>query len=349
VSDNRQSYWVNAFNDGIRGLQDADKIVPFAKLSSDDPKVPEAKAKLAQAEASLRKAVAYDPTKAKAYSNLALALALQGKNAESSEVLERGLAAVPESEPDRGDILAQKERLTGSAVHEKLAAKDYDGAIVLLEQQLAKSPNDFGALNQAAEASYQKAQALEAAKDTAGFQAAYAKAGGYFKRAADAATDAKDKGSLTFNYALSTLNSNDKSQVKDMSKAVFDALQTDKQNGQMHMMLARAYQVMGMDAKASEHALVGRGLGEDAEKIADIGAYVAALPKASEGAKLVAEKGAPDEVRRITTGGQKLDVWFYWPANRAYAMLDGRKITEAKLDEYGSAAPAQSAAAKKKS
>jgi Tfp pilus assembly protein PilF len=347
VDQNRLAYWTVAFNDGIRGLQDADKIVTLDKIAtSTDPKAAEAKAKVAEAEASLKKAQAYWPSKAKTYPNLAVAQALQGKTAEASATLDRGLAAVPESDPDRKEIVERKEQVAGSVVSEKLNNKDYDAALAMLDAQLAKTPNDFTALNQAAEASYSKAQGLEAAKDTAGAGVAYAKAAGYFQRAAAVATDAKDKGSLFFNYTLATLNSNDKAQIKDMTKATFDQLQTDKQNGQLHMMLARGYQVIGMDDKASEHALVGRALGSDAEKLPDVKAYVDALPKTSDGGKLVAEKGAPDEVRRITTGNQKLDVWFYWPANRAYAMLDGRKISAATLDEYG--APAAPAATAKK-
>ncbi len=347
VSKNQEHYWVVSFNEGILALQEANKIVPFEKLNTDDPKVPEAKAKLAQAEASLRKAAAYNPTKAKAYSNLALALALPGKTEESNAAIAQGLANVPMDDPERKEIVDQQDRLVGGAVADKLNAKDYDGAIQLIDAQLAKTPNDFSLLNQAAEASYSKAQAAEAAKDTATTTKAYSQSAGYFKRAADVA-DAKDKSSLIFNYALATLSSNDKAQIKEMTKPVFDQLQVDKQNGQMHMMLARGYQVAGMDDKASEHALVGRGLSDDAEKITDIGAYVAALPKASEGAKIVTEKGAPDDVRRINTGAQKLDVWFYWPANRAFAMLDGRKISEAKLDEYAAAPAASTASAKKK-
>jgi predicted Zn-dependent protease len=346
VEQNRLSYWTTAFNEGIKSLQDANTIVPLEKIPTekDNPKVVDARAKLVASEKSLRAAAALWPSKAKTYPNLAMAMALQGKHAEADAVLDEGLKAVPESDPERAELVQRKEGLVSQAVAEKTAAKDYDGALTLLDGLLDKNPKDFTLLNQAAEASYSKAQALETAKDSTGASAAYARAGGYFKRASDVAEKPEDKASLMFNYSLATHNSGDKAKIKDMSKDVYDYLQTDKSHGQLHLMLARAYQVIGMEDKASEHALVGRALGKDAETLTDIAGYVAAVPKASDGAKVIAEKGAPEDVRRIETGGQKLDVWFYWSANRAYAMLNGRRISSANLDEYG-AAPATKAAA----
>jgi len=168
ATQNRKSYWVNYYNEGLSKYKSADSIMAVKEiLNSTDPKAADAKAKLAQSEISFRKAVALSPKELPAYNNLAIVLALQGKFLEANEIVETGLKLDPQNK----DLLDRKANMVRNAVAEKLKAGDYEGALALMDQILANSPNDYDLLVQAAQTAFEQGEKLEEKKD-AGAKAA---------------------------------------------------------------------------------------------------------------------------------------------------------------------------------
>ena len=339
AEDNRDFFFAKYYNDGLAKYKEATGIMKAEDIpNSTDPKAAEAKAKLALAEAGFRKALLINKTKAVAYDNLAIMLALQGKFADAGPVVEAGLAnAVPKDGEEYGRLTKRKDSLYNNRVVELLKANDYDGALTMLDGVLERSPNDFGALSQAAQTAFTKAQKLVEAKDEAGAKAMFGRAAGYFGRAAAAAPDPTNKNDMLYNQAIASQQAAD---YKGAATIAYGLVQDNPKEISYHRLLRGGYDKMGAQKKADEQTWVILGMNESATTVADIAGFVAKVPKASEGGKLLVDLGPPDEIRQFTNGDLKVDVWYWWTKKRAVAFTSGHQVGAANFGEFAPDAPA---------
>lgn len=347
ATDNRDYFFVKYYNAGLAKYKEANAIIPAEEIpNSTDPKVADARALLAEAEAQFANALLVNPTKAGAYDNLAIMLALQGKFDEAGPVVDRGLAQAEPKEGDEYDRLKQrKDSLYNNAVVEKLQKGDYAGAIAMLEGILVRSPDDFAVLTRAAQTTFEHAQKLGEAKDEAAAQAAYAKAAGYFGRASANAPDAQNKADMKYNAAIASQQAGD---AKAAATAAFELVQASPRDLSYHQLLRTGYEKMGATDKSTEQTWVILGLNKSATVVEDIAGFTAKVGKTSEGGKALAAHGAPDEIRQFTNGDLKVDVWYWWDKKRCAAFTSGRQVGSANFGEFAAEAPTAKAGGTKK-
>jgi tetratricopeptide (TPR) repeat protein len=286
---------------------------------------------------AFQKAIDINDTRAIAYDNMAIMLALQGKFDQAGPVVDAGLAkSEPKDGPEYERLKNRKDSLYNNAVVERLKANDYDGAIAMLDGILAKNPNDFNVLTRAAQTAFDKAKKAEEAKDEPTAKAAYIQAAGYFGRAVAAAPDETNKKDMMYNQVVATQAGGD---AKGAAKVAFDLVQLDPKDVTYHRLLRSAYQKMGAADKDAEEVWAILGLGDTATPVADVTAFLATVPKTGEAAKALAEHGPPDEVRQFTSGDTKVDVWYWWTKKRCIAFTGGRQVGAANFGEFASDAP----------
>lgn len=348
ATDNRDFFFARYYNAGLVKYREATEIVPAEDIpNSTDPKVEQAKAGLAAAAEQFRNALLIDKTKAVAYDNLAIMLALQGKFAEAGPVVDEGLAnAMPKSGDEYGRLTQRKDSLYNNAVVEKLQHGDYDGAIAMLEGVLERSPDDPAVLMRLANTTFEQAQKLGEAKNEAGAKAAYAKAAGYFGRASAAASDAQTKNDMMYNAAVASQQAGD---GKAAAKAAFSLVQDNPKEASYHRLLRSGYDKMGAEAKTTEETWVILGLNDSATPVADLAGFTAKVAKGSDSGKALAQHGPPDEIRQDTIDKLTVEVWYWWAKKRAVAFTGGRKVGEAEFGVFADApaTPASKAGAKK--
>jgi tetratricopeptide (TPR) repeat protein len=335
---NRKSYWVQYYNAGLSKYKEADAIIPVAEiLESKDPKVDQAKAKLAESEVAYRKAVAISSKELAAYNSLAVVLALQGKFDEASTVIDQGLAI----DPNDADLLKRKESMTTNNVTKLLKGGDYDGALALMDKQMAKNGDDYGTLVLAAQTSFEQAQKLEEKKDP-GAKAAYSRAQGYYGRAAAVAPDAANKRDMSYNQAVAAQNTGDELMG---AKLTFGLVQDNPKDKALHGMLRGFYDRLGSKKKADDEVWVILGLNDNATAVTDIAAYTAKVVKTTEAGKTLASQGPPEEVKQFKSGETQIDLWYYWSKKLCFAFTGGRQVGSANFGEFGPEGPPPAPAA----
>ena len=337
ATQNRKSYWVNYYNDGLSKYKSADSIVKVAELlNSNDPNAPAARAKLAESELSFRKAIALSPKEIGAYNNLAIVEALQGKFPEANATIEKGLAIDPKNE----DLLNRQKSMVVNAIKPKLDAGDYEGALAIMDQVIAGTPGDYDRLVQAAQVSYEYAEKLDKdKKDTA--KAMYGRSAGYYAKAAAAAADASAKRDMTYNQAIASQNAGDN---LGSAKLVWGLVQDNPKDKALHSMLRGAYDRMGSKKKADDEVWVILGLNDTATPVADVPGYIAKVVKTSDAGKTLTAQGAPEDVRQFKSGETQIDLWYYWNKKQVFAFASGRQVGTANWGEFGPETATPSAA-----
>ena len=328
ATQNRKSYWVNYYNEGLSKYKSADSVMAVKEiLTSTDPKAAEAKARLALSETSFRKAVALSPKEMGAYNNLAIVLALQGKFPEANEVIETGLKLDPENK----DLKDRKSSMVVNALAEKIKAGDYEAGLALLDQMLVTSPNDYDRLVQAAQTSFEYGEKLEEKKD-AGAKAAFARAQGYYGRSAGAAPDAGAKKDMTYNQAIAAQKAG---QDLESAKLVWGLVQDNPKDKALQGMLRSSYDRMGSKKKADDQVWVVLGLNDTATPVADMPGYTAKVVKTSDAGKTLTAQGNPEEIRQFKSGETQIDLWYYWNKKQVFAFAGGRQVGSANWGEFG--------------
>lgn len=345
ATDNRDYYFNNAYNEGLKRYQEATKILPAEEIpNSSAPEAALAKAKLAEAQVYFQKAIDLNGKRAIAYDNLAIMKALQGDFAGAGTIVDQGLAnAEPKDGEEYKRLQNRKDSLYNNAVVERLKNNDYDGAIAMLDGILAKTPNDYDVLSRAAQTSFDKAKKAEEAKDEAGAKAAYAQAAGYFGRSVPNAPDEENKRNSMFNQVVAAQGAGD---AKTVAQVAYDLVQIDPKDASYHRLLRSGYDKLGNEAKAQEEVWAILGLGDNAKAVEDLPGYLAKVVKTSEAGKALAEHGEPEEVRQFTSGDTNVDVWYWWTKKRCAAFTGGRKVGEANFGEFQPDPPAKPAATK---
>jgi tetratricopeptide (TPR) repeat protein len=346
AEDNRDFFFARYYNEGLTKYKEATAIMKVEDIpNSTDPKAAEAKAKLAEAERGFRKALLINESKAAAYDNLAIMLALQGKFADAGPIVDQGLAnAVPKEGDEYERLKQRKDSLYNNRVVELLKANDYDGALTLLDGVLERNPNEFAALSRAAQTAFEKAQKQGEAKDEAGAKATYKRAADYFSRASAAAPDETNKNDMKYNQAIAAQQAGE---AKMAAEAAYALVQVNPKELSYHRVLRGAYDKMGAQKKVDEQTWVILGLNENATVVADIPGFTAKVPKTSEAGKLLAELGPPDEIRQFVNGDLKVDVFYWWTKKRAAAFTGGRQVGTANFGEFAADVPAPTKSAAK--
>lgn len=339
AQDNRDFFFAKFYNAGLGKYKKATEIMPAEQIpNSTDPKAAEAKAKLAEAEVDFRKALLMNPEKAIAYDNLAIMLALQGRFADAGAIVEQGLAnALPKEGEEYGRLTKRKDSMYSNAVVDDIKKGDFDAALAKLDNVLAKDPNDFGVLTNAAQTTYTQAETLTTRKDEAGAKAAFMRAAAYFNRASAAAPDAEKKNDMLYNAAVASQRAGD---AKAAANAAYTLVQANPKSLDYHRLLRTGYDKMGAQKKADEQTWVILGMNDQAQVVADLPGFVAKVAKTSESGKALAEHGPPDEIRQFTNGDLKVDVWYWWTKKRAVAFTGGRRVGAANFGEFAPDAPA---------
>jgi Flp pilus assembly protein TadD len=320
---------VKYYNEGLQKYREANAIIPVDEiLNSKDPKVVDAKAKLAEAERGFKKAIAVSSREVKAYDNLAIVEALQGNFDGANATIDAGLAIDPSNE----ELKNRKESMLTNTVTDALKAGDYPGAIATLDHILIKSPNDFGLLARAAQVNFEYGQKLDEKKDEANAKTTYTKAAEYFGRASAAAPSDQDKKDMKFNQSVALQNAGD---FKGAAHIVFDLVQESPKDRNFQSMLRGAYDRMGSKKKADDEVWVILGLNDNAIAVPDVAAYTTKVVKSSDAGKTLGAQGAPEEVRQFKSGETQIDIWYYWAKKLTFAFAGGRQVGMANFGEFG--------------
>jgi tetratricopeptide (TPR) repeat protein len=330
AKQNRHAYWVQYYNAGLTKYKEADQIFPVGDLlNSKDSKVDAAKAKLAESEVFFRKAVVLSPGEedCKASNNLAVVLTLQGKFDESGAVAENGLKLCPNNE----ELKKRLEILKMNRVTGQLKSGDYETALATMDQQLARDPSDYNLLVRAAQTAFEQGDKLDEKKDPAA-KAVYARAQGYYGRAAAAAPDAQNKKDMTYNQAIAAQKAGADA---ESAKLVFALVQDNPKDKALHGLLRSAFDRIGNKKKADDEVWVILGLNDNATAVADIPGYLTKVAKTSDAGKTLAANGPPEEVKQFKSGDTQIDIWYYWPKKLTYAFAGGRQVGTANFGDFG--------------
>jgi tetratricopeptide (TPR) repeat protein len=328
LKNNRKSYWVQYYNQGLGHYKEASAIMkPEDIPNSTDPKAVDARAKLAAAEVSFKNAVAISSQEITAYNNLAIVQALQGKFDDAEATVEAGLKI----KPDDQDLKDRKDSMVDNAIKEKIKGGDYTGGLTMLDAMLAKKPNDYPLLVLAAQTAFDQGDKTKD-KDPAGGKAAYARAAGYYGHAADNGPAAQDKHDMRFNEAVAFQNAGDD---LNEAKVLFALVQDAPKDKSMHAMLRGAYDRLGSKKKADDEVWVILGLNDNAVPVADVPGYVAKVAKVSDAGKTLAANGSPEDVKQFKTEQSTIDIWYYWTKKQAFAFSTGRLVGSANFGEFG--------------
>src|SRR5207237_10886503 len=137
---------------------------------------------------------------------------------------------------------------------------------------------------------------LEAKKD-AGARAAFARAQGYYGRAAGAAPDAGAKKDMTYNQAIAAQKAG---ADLESAKLVWGLVQDNPKDKALQGMLRSSYDRMGSKKKADDQVWVVLGLNDTATPVTDVPGYPAKGRKTSGAGKPLTAEGNRDEAGQFT-------------------------------------------------
>jgi tetratricopeptide (TPR) repeat protein len=368
ATNNRDSYWANAFNDGIGKINAAQSAYPdYAKNPENDADKTlkqEAGKRYQEAITSLNRAACLRPNHPQTVRNLGSVYVFMGDFKKATEIYNAGLAAVPN---DSSLVAGLKAARTGYA-NQLLEDKKYDEAVAFFQDLLKTDPNNADLWSSVADARFQQAQ-----KDTS-------KAGktSYFKAAGDAYAKSfslkSDNADVAFNAALSYQNAGEpvlseaqwrnalklkpndvdalsslaavlaeQKKYDDASKLLLQALAANPQNKTLHRQLGGVYTRGGYNAKANEELMVFLAM-QNGQPAPDAAAAVKGNEAAgAAGPKALASNGTPDQVIPWEASGEKYSSWFYWTKKQALHFKGGVLIV---TSDWGGG-PAPSTTSKK--
>jgi len=181
-TQNRESYWARAYNDGIKRIQDAQNAWPeYTKTPSDDEKAlkDEATKSYQAAILSLTRAKLLRPGHASTIRNLGTAYALMGRFDDAEAVLRNGQQEAA-ADTSVGQLTEALKTVRSNKANSFLDAKNYDQAIAYYQDLARTEPNNSDHLMGLGSALFNRAQTKQdAAAKRADFKAAaeaYAKA-----------------------------------------------------------------------------------------------------------------------------------------------------------------------------
>lgn len=339
ATQNRESYWATAFNDGIAKINAAQSIYPdFLKEPANDAD------KTMKAEAlknydlaltSLTRASLLKPGDPKTLRNLGSVYAFMGEFGSAENLFKAGLQAAPNDSA----LLVALKSVRANAAGQLIDQKKYDEAIALYADLVKTEPSNSDLHLGLADAYFKRAQSKkgEAARPD------YKLAGDEYAAAAKLKPTDAD---LPFNAALAYQNGGDSKsaeplwrqvlklrpgdedaisalgqclsdlgQYDEAVKMLWEGVSASPKNKVLHRQLGSVYTKAGNTAKSSEELMVYLAL-ENGHPSAD--AKAAAKSGKGARAQTYASAGEPDDVVPWDFQGDKVESWFYWSKKQAY-------------------------------
>ena len=339
ASQNRESYWATAFNDGIAKINAAQSIyLDFLKepaSDADKTMKEEARKNYNLALTSLTRASLLKPGDPKTMRNLGSVYAFMGQFDAAERTFKAGLQAAPNDSALAVSLKSVRSNAAGQLVDQK----KYDEAIALYAELIKSDPSNSGLHLGLADAYFKRAQSKKG--DAA--RPDYKLAGDEY---AAAAKFKPTEAYLPFNAALSYQNGGDcKSAEPQWRQALklrpgdqdaisalgqcladlgqydaaiqllWDGVNASPKNKVFHRQLGSVYTKADNTAKSSEEFMIFLAL-ENGQPSAD----AKAAAKSAKGARgqTFASAGEPDEVVPWDLKGDKIESWFYWSKKQAY-------------------------------
>lgn len=351
AANNRDSYWANAFNDGIAKINTAQQAYPdFSKNPENDADKTlkeEARKNYGMAIASFNRAANLRPNHPQTMRNLGSVYVFMGDYKKASEIYTAGLAGAPND----SSLLAGMKSARQGYANQMLEEKKYDEAVAFYQDMLKTDPNNADLWGSIADARFQQAQ-----KDTA-----KASKAAFYKAAGDAYAKAfalkGDNPDVAFNAALAYQNAGepvqseqqwrnalklkpndvdalsslaavlaDQKKYDEASKVLLQALAANPQNKTLHRQLGGVYTRGGYNAKANEELMVFLAM-QNGQPAPDAAAAAKGSDAAgTAGPKALASNGTPDQVIPWEASGEKYSSWFYWSKKQALHFKSGALI-----------------------
>lgn len=350
ATNNRDSYWANAFNDGIGKIGAAQAAYPdyTVKAGNDADKTlrEEAGKRYEEAIVSLTNASHLRPNHPQTIRNLGSVYVFLGDFKKAADVYNTGLAVAP---GDSALVGALKLARTNHASL-LLEEKKYDEAIAFFQDLLKTDANNGELHSGLADALFQKAAKAEGDAKKPAFKAA----GEAYAKAFSLRTDNPD---LSFNAALAFQNAGEwqpseaqwkhvvrlkpvdieavsslaavlaeQKKYDEATKVLLDGLVVDSKSKTLHRQLGGVYTRAAYNAKANEELMVYLAL-QNGQPAPDAAAAAkASVPAGAAGAKALATHGNPEDVYAWEASGEQYHSWFYWSKRMALHFKSGIQI-----------------------
>jgi len=158
VTNNRDSYYARYFNAGIERISAAQTAYPDMTKKPESPTdtamQAEAKKAYDTALTNLRKALYLRPGDARTYHNLGAVYTFMGDYDNAEKTFKEGLSFAPQDSV----LLRDLSTVGVGTVQRMIEAKNYDGAIAMLQPMVTKEPGNASLHGILADAYFRKAQ-----------------------------------------------------------------------------------------------------------------------------------------------------------------------------------------------
>jgi len=295
VDANRQHYWVEHFNAGIR-------------LSNEEQN-------FAAAAEEFQKAVDLDPKDVRAYTNLAFCLRKTGRPDEALALFQKALTLNPTDPNARKNLAASYLDMARSESKEKR----YVDAIMLYEKAAELDSTYTDAQFELANAYSEAALAESIAVARTQY---YDKAVSLYSRVLE--RDPKNI-DATFNLGTAYLAMDRLDEAMPLLQA---AVNMDPKANDFHYRLGRAYARAGSIEMATAEIVMStalqRGTSQtDLDVWFGADAMKARYPDATAQTKALEANGRPDQVYTYEESGVTVEVWFYWTKGLGLYFVNG--------------------------
>jgi len=295
VDANRQHYWVEHFNAGIR-------------LSNEDQN-------FAAAAEEFQKAVDLDPRDVRAYTNLAFCLRKTGRQEEALALFQKALTLNPTDANARKNLAASYLDMARGEAKDKR----FIDAIMLYEKAAELDSTYTEAQFELANAYSEAALAESIAVARTQY---YDKAVSLYNRVLERTPDNID---ATFNLGTAYLAMDNLDEALPLLQK---AVSMDPKAYDFHYRLGRAYARAGSDEMAVAEIVMSKAL-QRGTAPADLGTWFAAdamksrYPDVAAQNKALEANGKPDQVYTYEESGGTVEVWFYWTKGLGLYFVNG--------------------------
>ena len=362
ATQNRDSYWLKALNDGVQKINDAQQAYPeFIKPAENDADKTlkeEAQKKYEAAIVSLTRASLLRPGQPQNMRNLGSVYAFMGDYKTAMALFQKGLEMAP------GDTtLAQSlKTVRTNYANQLIDEKKYDEAVAYFTELVKAEPGNSDLQLGLASALFSRASTKDGDARKADYRAAgdaYAKAGelkgtdadlhfnsalAYQKCGDQAKAETQWRASLKIRPddpdALSAL-AETLAELKKFDEAVNvlrQAVLANPKNKLLHRQLGAIYNKAGNNQKSTEELLVFLAL-HQGQVVDNPAAAAKGAKPGSAAAGTLASLGPPDQINRWEGDGQKYETWFYWSKNQALHF--GAEGALASKSDWGSTGTAK--------
>ena len=362
ATQNRDSYWANALNDGIAKINEAQQAYPeYTKKvenEADQTLKDEAKKKYEAAIVSLTRAALYRPNHPQTMRNLGSVYAFMGDYKTAMTVFQKGL----EGSPGDSTLTQSLKTVRTNYANQLIDEKRYDEAVAYFTELSKAEPTNPDLHLGLASALFSRASTKEGDARKADFCAAgdaYAKAGelkqtdadlafnaalSYQKCGDNAKAEAQWRASLKIRPndpdALSALAETlaDMKRFDEAVNVLRQAVLANPKNKLLHRQLGAVYNKAGNNVKSTEELLVFLAL-HQGQPVDDPAAAAKAAKSGSAAASTLASFGPPDQINRWEGDGQKYETWFYW--SKSQALHFGAEGSIASKSDWGTTGTAK--------